>query len=460
MRERSFPLLVAFLFPALIACLLALVYPQPEAFGALMQEDTWTAWLSIFFWLSAALGFFLRWHLHKQELERGPRILLWSLFAFTLFATLEELNWGQRIIGFQSPAFMQERLQNAHFSLHYLVAHLLGFEIKFIAGSFLMAYGLVLPIATSAYLPLKKQLYPYRFALALPTIAPWFLIAALLVLLQPVHHVEELAELMVAGCFFLIAIAPQSELDAYKQLKLSHGGAVLLTLLLLAPLFQQQIALEAAKHEQDVRLVQMHHAVYEKDTDRFAQLLHRTPALEPSFLDSRQYVMVASSLGNLSLVQLLLQSGASVHVHQQGLPSAVHYAVQGKHREILFALLEAKADPNHSGDAETTPLIAAIQLQDLTAVKTLLSYNASANLKDSNGRLPLVEAAKLDFAAAIKVLLAHGANRQATDGSGAHALAVVPRGTISHELLLSPKLSADASLAPARTRAKSVLALR
>lgn len=74
---------------------------------------------SLFFLVAAAINFAIYIKLYRITVERKPALFIYLLLviAFTLIA-FEEISWGQRIFGFQTPASLKEINVQDEFTLH------------------------------------------------------------------------------------------------------------------------------------------------------------------------------------------------------------------------------------------------------------------------------------------------------------------------------------------------------
>ena len=77
-----------------------------------------------------------------------------------------------------------------------------------------------------------------------------------------------------------------------------------------------------------------------------------------------------------------------------GLQSALELSIRDHDRAALQRALLAGADVNAKGRFDVTPLMIAVDLQDLEAVDTLLAHGASANAKAQDRNGPVSLAAK------------------------------------------------------------------
>eukprot|EP00903_Cladosiphon_okamuranus_P016085 g14849.t1 len=110
---------------------------------------------------------------------------------------------------------------------------------------------------------------------------------------------------------------------------------------------------------------------------------------------------LASSQGNLHLVQKLLRGGGDVGI-------SLHRAVRGGHEGIVSALLDGGASCNNKDGDGDAPLHIASEFGHDDIVRSLLARGADKDSQDIAGRSPLHLAAEYDHPAVAEVLL--GAN--------------------------------------------------
>jgi ankyrin repeat protein len=161
-------------------------------------------------------------------------------------------------------------------------------------------------------------------------------------------------------------------------------------------------------------------------------------------------LLVAAEGGDAAKVRTLLAQGVDPNAARTSGATALQYAVQGHHLDVVTALLAGNADPNRTSIG-LTPLFMAAENGDLDIVQALIKAGANVNgglkavdeeLKVRNGDTPLIAAASPSGKPeVVKALLAAGAdlNAQADNGKTAVMQAVAAENVAVLKVLLDAK---------------------
>ena len=180
----------------------ALNSKYPDFYYLSVQEDEYLEWSSFWAFLLAAVAYFRSAAGHRIATRTFP----WFLYGVALFCfvvAMEEISWGQRLIGYRPPAYLLEHNFQQEFNFHNVV----DTDYRKLALSIVITgYGIVLPLAVR--FSFFESLFE-RVGIVPPTIAllPAFAGAFLLYVLYPWSHSGEWVELML-GLGFLFSALP------------------------------------------------------------------------------------------------------------------------------------------------------------------------------------------------------------------------------------------------------------
>ena len=156
---------------------------------------------------------------------------------------------------------------------------------------------------------------------------------------------------------------------------------------------------------------------------------------------------LASARGELDMVRILIELGASVNSRRErdGRTPLIAAVAARSRAEILRLLLERGADPNSFDSNRETALLVATRVGDLEAVMLLLSYRANPDINDRFGQTPLILATRAGKAEIVSALLDARADITLSDTNGQAVLAAAIRSrqTPVLKLLLERGASID-----------------
>ncbi len=205
---------------ALIAPGFVLVYTNKPLFEAYVSEDAFVEWITVLGLLMAAFTCFLR-----AVLLRKHRSIFFIVFTVILglvlfFGAGEEISWGQRLLGIESPDYFKEKNTQGETNFHNLV--LGGLKINMWIFSFLMTgvlalYIILIPLfyRTKTWM---KNLVRY-WGIPLPKTVHIVAFIMLFAITQLIPHGKR-AELLEAGTalmLFLIISYPANPQSFVKH---------------------------------------------------------------------------------------------------------------------------------------------------------------------------------------------------------------------------------------------------
>jgi hypothetical protein len=210
----------------LCAALFWLSIRDADSYYQLLQEDGVLEWTTVFALLLAA-GCFARAALRGA---RGGLRAAWFpalLSIFCAFVALEEISWGQRLIGYRPPAYFLEHNFQQELNVHNVASSFLR-ELVLIAV--LGVWGSALPLALRTP---RASALAQRVGLVTPPLAqaPFFAFSLALYLVYPLPFTGEITELLL-GIGLLLVGAGGSALGWWGAA--AHSGAALGSAVFLA----------------------------------------------------------------------------------------------------------------------------------------------------------------------------------------------------------------------------------
>ncbi len=168
-----------------------LYFYNPVGYVYFVAEDWFAEYGSFVAWGMASC--FLTWLLLKYRETRKPGLVLLALGTF--FVAMEEISWGQRILGLPTPKlFADYNLQNET-NLHNLID--LNAPDYMIAGIVIFLWAIILPILVKRWSPFQDWCGRLGIPIIPSHLWPVFLLAILCLIYLPVPRGPEWAELFL-----------------------------------------------------------------------------------------------------------------------------------------------------------------------------------------------------------------------------------------------------------------------
>lgn len=133
-------------------------------------EDHLVEWLGFGGFLVAGIFSLMTWK-HRSKMPKWVAFYFLGLSAFYLFCAGEEISWGQRIFGWETPESYAEINMQDETNLHNLDN--LPFHPKDIVSWFMKMFGIGFPIIF--YYAFKKRDHLYRRLVAPLSLVPLFI---------------------------------------------------------------------------------------------------------------------------------------------------------------------------------------------------------------------------------------------------------------------------------------------
>ncbi|MGZ8157571.1 MAG: tetratricopeptide repeat protein [Methylobacter sp.] len=194
----------------------------PNIYIISTYEDLYGEWAQTYGFLTTFI-FSALISLNKNHPHRWFFVLL---AAAGFYAFMEEISWGQRIIGFDTPKFFHDNSYQDEANFHNLLTGPVDSWSKELLTYFiaigLIAYGVIFPIALQVKFKPALWLTQWRIAAPPPlSLIPAFVLAAVLEIEPFSFNEAEVAELLVAWALAFTA------LDSWLQNRNRQNKSVL-----------------------------------------------------------------------------------------------------------------------------------------------------------------------------------------------------------------------------------------
>ncbi len=202
-ESRAIYFLVAnILVLAIVAYAWFLEVRLPDFYYMSVQEDEYIEWASFWAFLLAAVSAVVK------SREPGAGRFPWFLYGIALFCfvvAMEEISWGQRVLGYRPPVYFLEHNFQQEFNFHNVID---TDYRKLALSSIIAGYGVLLPLL-ALVAPLRRLFE--RLGIVVPPIGllPLFAATYLMYFIYPFGHSGEWVELML-GLGMLFALLPTS----------------------------------------------------------------------------------------------------------------------------------------------------------------------------------------------------------------------------------------------------------
>jgi hypothetical protein len=187
---------------------LFLLHHDREAFLIWIREDGLAEWLTFIELLIMSVYSFMSSYLfsHSKNEEAARRVWLFFGFLF-LFGAMEEISWGQRILGIESPEWFLKHNRQFETNVHNLVIYGVNLN-KLVFGRILGIMVLIYMLATPILYRLNRSFKNFinRWAIPIPQNYQILLFIIINIILGYhlglIKKVSELREL--SNCFFFL----------------------------------------------------------------------------------------------------------------------------------------------------------------------------------------------------------------------------------------------------------------
>lgn len=203
----------------------------PDLYYLSVQEDEFLEWATFWGFVTAACIYAAS----ATRQYRSTNTLPWSLIVlalFCLFVALEEISWGQRLLGYPAPEYFLRENYQQEFNLHNVVDT--GYR-KLAMQIVLLGYG-VLFSALRLSSSMRRWLDRTALEVPPPQLIVSFLTMSLMYAWYPFGHTGEWVEFTLALGFVFSAALDRTNLSGVSQSATRTVLQPMLVLMLLAGL--------------------------------------------------------------------------------------------------------------------------------------------------------------------------------------------------------------------------------
>jgi hypothetical protein len=188
-----------------------LFYTNVSQFEKFVREDGIAEWLTVAGLLSASIVCLARFITLMRKKSKWFLLVTLCIGLFLFFAAGEEVSWGQRIFGIQTPDYFEKNNSQQEMNLHNLVVdgvkiNKLIFSVVLVAG--LCIFLVVVPVLYQKNNAIRKLINASGIPVPRLYQVIGFLLVFILTSLIPHGKQAELLECDGALLFFLIILFP------------------------------------------------------------------------------------------------------------------------------------------------------------------------------------------------------------------------------------------------------------
>ena len=172
-------------------------------------------------------------------------------------------------------------------------------------------------------------------------------------------------------------------------------------------------------HEGSRNSTALHFAVEEKHADVVQVLIDAGADVETKNDEGHSPLIVASLSGELTTMKMLVKAGADVRATDaEGLTCLMFAAYHGHIDTVRYLTGLSDVCLNHQGSRNYTPLHFAVEGKHADVVQVLIDAGADIETRTDDGRSPLHMASILGELITVKMLVKAGADVRAADAEG------------------------------------------
>jgi hypothetical protein len=178
----------------------ALNFLDPDLYYRSVQEDEFVEWGSFWAFLVAGITFLAL--ARQSALGQRPPWFALGVALFCLIVAMEEISWGQRILGYRPPQYFLANNFQQELNVHNVIA---TSQRKLLVHAVIIGFGIGLP-ALWAHPATRHLLVRYGVVSAPPALVPAFIATWAFYAWYPLTHSGEWVELMLGLGFLFSAL--------------------------------------------------------------------------------------------------------------------------------------------------------------------------------------------------------------------------------------------------------------
>ena len=122
-----------------------------------------------------------------------------------MLCALEEISWGQRLLGFGTPEVFLRHADQPELNVHNFLQGVFPIKTKHVAGVLVFLFGACLPFVSDRA-PLRGAIARLGIVVPPKLLAPSFVLAALMMIDRPTGREEEYGELFFGISLLLFVL--------------------------------------------------------------------------------------------------------------------------------------------------------------------------------------------------------------------------------------------------------------
>ncbi len=211
MKQKRGPVFIVSIFVLLISYFIISWFFFRRVYLHNLFEDRYLEWAQFYF---LAFTSVLCLRSARDAWHKEGRIHFFYIFLGLICAAvaIEELSWGQRLFGLDSPRFFLDHNAQGETDFHNILGEYLAILIDYtyLLGLSAIVYGFGLPILVSRSSKIREILRRFYIEIPPQTLIIGFLSGGLVLLWDPVP-IEEIGELLIYMSLFYMVLGKRTE---------------------------------------------------------------------------------------------------------------------------------------------------------------------------------------------------------------------------------------------------------